>query len=176
MTDQDAIDLALLVFRGGVGAVMIAHGYNHVFGGGKIAGTARWFGSMGMRPAVLQAWLASLTELGAGLLLIVGLLTPFGAAGVIGVMAVAWAINHRGNGFFIFRPGEGWEYVMTLAVTGVVLGAVGPGHWSIDHALDLDDDLTGTTGLLLAGGLGVGGAAVLLATCWRPPPPKQPSP
>jgi len=172
MSDRDAIDLALLALRCGVGAVMLAHGYNHVFGGGKIAGTAGWFGSMGMRPPVVQAWLASLTEIGAGVLLVAGLLMPFGAAGVIGVMAVAWAINHRGNGFFIFRPGEGWEYVMTLALTGLVFGAVGAGRWSLDHAADLDDDLTGTTGLVLAVGLGVGGAAVLLALCWRPPPRK----
>ena len=55
--------------------------------------------------------------------LIFGLLTPLGAAGVIGVMVVAFAINHRGNGFFIFRPGEGWEYVMTLALVGVAVGA-----------------------------------------------------
>jgi putative oxidoreductase len=167
VSDADAVDLALLVFRWGIGAVMLAHGINHIVGGGKIAGTARWFGSMGMRPPLVQAWLASLTEVGAGVLLVLGLLTPFGAAGVIGVMFVAWAINHRGNGFFIFRPGEGWEYVMTLGVCGLVLGAVGPGSWSLDDALDLD--LTGWTGLLVAVGAGVGGAALLLAACWRPP-------
>ena len=55
MSDSAAIDLALLVFRSWVGVVMLAHGINHVFGGGKIAGTARWFGSMGMRQPALQA-------------------------------------------------------------------------------------------------------------------------
>ncbi len=83
---------------------MLAHGINHVFGGGKIAGTARWFGSMGMRPPLVQAWLASLTEIGAGVLLVLGLLTPFGGAGVVGTMAVAWIVNHFKNGFFIFVP------------------------------------------------------------------------
>lgn len=175
MNDADAIDLGLLILRCGVGSVMLAHGYNHVFGGGKIEGTARWFGSMGMRPAKLQAWLASVTELGAGTLLLIGLLTPLGAAGVVGVMTVAWAINHRGNGFFIFRPGEGWEYVMTLALAGVTIGAVGPGRWSLDEVVDLNDDLTGGTGLLLALGLGLGGAALLLAASWRPPARTPPS-
>lgn len=169
MNDADAIDLALLVLRCGVGAVMLAHGYNHIYGGGKIAGTARWFGSMGMRHAALQAWFASLTEVGAAALLFAGLLTPFGAAGVVGVMTVAFVINHRGNGFFIFRPGEGWEYVMTLAIVGVALGALGPGGWSLDAALDIDDDLFGTTGLLIAVLAGFGGAALLLLTSWRPP-------
>lgn len=175
MNDADAIDLALLVFRCGIGAVMLAHGINHIgleggrFGG-KIQGTAGWFGSMGMKPPLLQAWLASITEIAAGVALVLGLLTPFGAAGVTGVMFVAWAINHRGNGFFIFRPGEGWEYVMTLGLCGMLLGAVGPGTWSLDDALGLRDDLTGWIGLLIAAGAGVGGAIALLAVSWRPPP------
>ncbi len=168
MSDADAIDLALLIFRCGIGAVMLAHGINHVIGGGKIEGTAGWFGSMGMRWPLVQAWLASLTEIGAGILLVMGFLTPLAGAGVIGVMVVAWAINHRDNGFFIFRPGEGWEYVMTLALCGLVLGAVGPGEWSLDNAFDLDDDLVGTTGLLLSAIAGAGGAALLLAIAWRP--------
>jgi putative oxidoreductase len=169
VSDTDAIDLALLIFRCGIGAVMLAHGVNHVIGGGKIDGTAGWFGSMGMRWPLFQAWFASLTEIGAGILLIVGFLTPLAGAGVIGVMAVAWAINHRGNGFFIFRPGEGWEYVMTLALCGLLVGTIGPGQWSLDHAADLDDDLFGTTGLLITAIAGAGGAAVLLAVAWRPP-------
>ena len=169
MSDAAAVDLALLVFRCGIGAVMLAHGVNHVVGGGKIAGTARWFESMGMKPPLVQAWLASLTEVGAGVMLVFGLLTPFGGAGVVGVTTVAWAINHRGNGFFIFRPGEGWEYVMTLLLSGITLGGIGPGAWSLDDALGIDDDLSGTAGLLFAAVAGLGGAAVLLATCWRPP-------
>ncbi len=166
MSDADAIDLALLLLRSGVGAVMLAHGINHIRP--DIDGTAAWFGSMGMKPAHLHAWLASVTEIGAGLALILGLLTPFAAAGVVGVMFVAWAINHRGNGFFIFRPGEGWEYVMTLGIVGVTIGAIGPGAWSLDEAFDLNDDLIGWTGLLIATIGGVGGGLALLAGFWRP--------
>lgn len=173
MDDTAAVDLALLVFRCGVGAVMLAHGINHIWGGGRIGGTANWFGSLGMNPKIVHAWLASLTEIGAGALLVVGLLTPFAGAGVVGVMAVAWAINHRGNGFFIFRPGEGWEYVMTLGLCGMLLGAVGPGGWSLDDAFGLVDDLAGWTGLAISLGAGVGGAALLLAVGWRPPAPSD---
>jgi putative oxidoreductase len=170
MSDMDALNLALLLFRCSVGAVMLAHGLNHIFGGGKIAGTARWFASLGMKPGILHAWLASITEVVGGALLVVGLLTPFGGAAVIGVMLVAWITNHRGNGFFIFRPGEGWEYVMTLTVAGFVLAVLGGGEWSLDHALDLWDDLSGDTGLVIALVGGVGGAAGLLASFWRPEP------
>jgi len=170
MSDIDSINLALLAFRCAVGAVMLAHGINHIFGGGKIAGTARWFESLGMKPGKVHAWVASLTEVGGGTMLVLGLLTPLAAAAVIGVMLVAWITNHRGNGFFIFRPGEGWEYVMTLTFAGLALAVVGPGEWSLDNALDLLDDLVGATGLAIAAIAGVGGALALLAAFWRPTP------
>jgi putative oxidoreductase len=169
MSDASAIAIALLVLRATIGAVMLAHGWNHVWGGGKIEGTAGWFESLGMRPGRLHAWLASLTELGAGTLLIVGLLTPLAAAGVVGTMTVAWITNHRGNGFFVFRPGEGWEYVMTLTLASFSLATLGGGAWSLDRALGIRDDLVGVPGLLL----GLGGAVlagVLLAVYWRPDP------
>jgi putative oxidoreductase len=172
MNNVHAVDLALLLFRCVVGGVFIAHGVNHIFGGGKIAGTGRWFESLGMKPGWLHAWTASLTEIGAGALLVVGLLTPFGGAGVVGVMLVAWITNHRKNGFFIFRPGEGWEYVMTLTMCGFVLAMLGPGGWSVDHAVG--SGLTrwwGWDGLWIALIFGVGGAALLLATAWRPAKP-----
>lgn len=167
MSDATAVDIGLFVIRLAVGAVMLAHGVNHIAGGGKIAGTARWFASLGMKPGPLHAWLASVTEVVCGPLLVLGLLTPFGAAGVVGVMVVAWIINHRGHGFFIFRPGEGWEYVMVLAAIGVGLGATGAGRWSLDHAFDLDFT-SGTTGLAIAALAGGGGALALLAGFWRP--------
>ena len=172
MIDDNAINLVLLVFRLTAAAVMLGHGINHIFGGGKIAGTGRWFESLGMKPGRVHAWLASLTEVGAGILLVLGFLTPLAAAGIIGVMVVAWIINHRGNGFFIFRPGEGWEYVMTLTVVGLVIATLGPGDWSVDHAISLDEHYVGTTGLLIGAIAGGGGALLLLLAFWRKPPPK----
>jgi putative oxidoreductase len=165
--DANHWNLGLLLLRVVVGIVMLAHGYNHVFRGGKIAGTGRWFESLGMRPGWMHAWMASLVELGAGALLVVGLITPVAAAGVVGVMLVAWIINHLRNGFFIFRPGEGFEYVMTLCVCGLAIGALGAGQWSVDHAAGIE--LTGWTGFAVTAAAGIGGALALLAVFWRPP-------
>ena len=61
-------------------------------------------------------------------MLILGFLTPLAAAGVIGVMVVALITNHLKNGFFIFRPGEGYEYVLTLMLTGFALAGIGAGE------------------------------------------------
>jgi putative oxidoreductase len=164
-----AIDLSLLIFRLAVGAVMLAHGYNHIWGGGKIAGTARWFESLGMKPGWLHAWTASITELAAGVMLLLGLFTPLGGAAVVGVMLVAWITNHRKNGFFIFRPGEGYEYVMTLTAAGLLFCGTGAGQISLDHLLDIDD--FGWPTALSCAGLGIAGAVGLLVTFWRPVSP-----
>ena len=165
---QGSVDFALLVLRVSLGAVFLAHGINHIYGGGKIAGTGRWFESLGMKPGILHAWTASVTEIAAGALLVLGLLTPLGAAGVVGVMLVAWITNHLKNGFFIFRPGEGWEYVMTLTLMGVAVGTLGPGRWSIDGHVSSLQRLWGWPGLAITLIAGAGGCALLLITFWRP--------
>jgi putative oxidoreductase len=172
---SSALNLGLLLLRLAVGIVFIAHGWNHIFGGGKIAGTGRWFDSLGMRPGILHAWVASLTELGAGALLILGLLTPLAGAGIVGVMLVAWITNHRKNGFFIFRPGEGYEYVMTLTFAGLAFCATGAGMWSADHAIGIFDPPGWlAVGVCLA--LGIAGALGLLVTFWRPAAKPAPAP
>jgi putative oxidoreductase len=171
--DLRGLNICALLLRVALGVTMIAHGYNHIWGGGKIAGTAGWFESMGLRPGQLHAWLASLTELGAGAMLILGLLNPLAAAGVVGVMTVALITNHFKNGFFIFRPGEGYEYVANLTVAGLALGALGPGAWSADKYLDVH--LIGVTGFAITAIAGIGGALLLLAIFWRPKPKAAPA-
>ncbi|MCK9875621.1 MULTISPECIES: DoxX family protein [Frankia] len=159
-------DTAALVLRIIVGLTLIAHGYNHIFGGGGIKGTAGWFQSMGLRPGIVHAWMSGLVELAAGAGLIVGFLTPFAAGAIIGTMVVAGITAHRTNGFFIFRPGQGYEYVLFIAVVCAAIGILGPGKASLDHAIDIE--LDGWVGAAITLILGVGGAALLLATAWRP--------
>jgi putative oxidoreductase len=105
--------------------------------------------------------------MGAGMMFAAGLLTPLAAAGLIGLMVVAIYTTHLRNGFFIFRPGQGWEYCASIAVAAFGVGAIGAGRWSLDEALDLH--MTGWTGAVVAGALGVGGAVAQLAVCYRPP-------
>jgi putative oxidoreductase len=168
MIAVDQVNLGLLVLRVAVGVTMVAHGYNHIYRGGKIAGTGRWFESLGMKPGRLHAWLASLTELAAGAGLIVGLLTPLAAGALLGVVLVAWITNHRDAGFFVFRrPTEGWEYLMNLAAAFVAIACLGPGEWSLDNAIDFQPH--GWSGFAIAAVIGFGGTVALLATFWRPP-------
>ena len=163
-----AIDVAALLIRVIVGVTMVAHGCNHLWGGGGLAGTARWFGSLGMRPPKLHALLSGAGEIVAGAALVLGLLTPLACAFVIGTMAVAAITAHRKNGFFVFR--DGYEYVLVLAVTSAALALLGPGTLSADRLIGVDDALSGGPGVLIAAGAGVVGALALLAATWRPGP------
>lgn len=161
------VNVALLVLRVVFGVFLMAHGYNKLFGKGGLKGTIGWFGSIGMKWPKWQARLAAATELGAGALLALGLATPFAAAGFIGLMIVAIVVAHRHNGFFIFRPGQGWEYCASILVVAWFIGTVGAGKYSIDHVID--KDVQGWTGSVIAGVLGVGGAFAQLALSYRPP-------
>jgi putative oxidoreductase len=167
----DQVNLGLLILRVAVGVTMMAHGYNHIYRGGKIKGTAGWFSSLGMKPGILHAWLASITELVAGAALALGFLTPIAAGALIGTLLVAFVTNHRRAGFFVFRrPTEGWEYIMNLIAALFALACVGPGQWSIDNAIDYKPH--GWWGLIIALVVGVGGATATLLTFWRPPAPE----
>ncbi|MEO6628209.1 MAG: DoxX family protein [Aquihabitans sp.] len=151
-----------------LGVTLAAHGYNKFFGGGKIPGTAGWFDSMGMKPnGKIHAILAATTEMGSGILLAVGLLTPFAAAGFVGLMVVAFWTVHRVNGFFIVK--SGWEYNMILAGMAVGIATIGPGEHSIDWAIGLDLSFNPTLGFIISAGLGLVGGIGLLAACYRPP-------
>jgi putative oxidoreductase len=158
------LDTGLLLIRLSLGITLLMHGWNHWRGGGKIAGTAGWFESLGLRPGVFQAWASVITELSAGAGLIVGLLTPLACAAVVGTMAVAMVVAHRPNGFFVFK--DGYEYVLMIAVVAIALATMGPGYLSLDHALDIE--ITGLPGILIAALAGLGGTATLLAATWRP--------
>lgn len=163
----DAVSLGVLVIRVCAGVAMAAHGYQKFFKGGKIAGTAGWFDSMGMRPGKLNAYMAAGTELGAGLLFAVGLLTPFAAMGIVALMFVAGYTVHWQNGFMSVNNGIELNFIYAILAVGVA--TVGAGQYSVDYGLELIEDLDGVTGLLLAGAGGIGAALAQLAVFYRPP-------
>jgi putative oxidoreductase len=171
----DTIDAALLIIRVLLGVVFLAHGVKHALGRIK---TTNWFASLGFRQAGLQWFASTATEIGVGFLLVVGLLTSFAAAGVIGIMFVAFWTVHRSAGFFItsfMKDGieiEGYEYVMTLAVVALAIAVGGPGDWSIDAQILIDGTslaalLDGGVGAVIAAA-GLLAGAGLLGVFWRP--------
>ncbi len=160
-------DWALLLLRVVVGLTLAAHGYNKFFGGGRIAGTARWFESIGMRSGRRHAILAAGGEIAAGLALAAGFLTVPAAAGFVGLMAVAFWVAHRGKGLFVMN--DGWEYTAVLATVAVAVAMAGPGDLSLDGVIGIADVLDGWVGLAVSLGGGLVAAALLLAVFYRPP-------
>ncbi len=160
------VDLGLAILRIALGAMIFVHGYKKAFSGGRLAGTARWFRSIGMRPGPLHAALAAFTEMGAGVLLVVGFLTQFAAAGLIGVMVVAFWTVHRDKGFMITK--EGWEYVALIAAMSLVAAILGPGDASLDAVFEINDNLDAWTGFWIAVLLGVGVGIGQLLLFYRP--------
>ena len=157
------MNIGLLALHVGLGAMIAAHGAQKLFGvlgGNGLAATGGFFESLGLRPGRVNALLAGGSEFFGGLLLALGLLTPLGAAAVIGVMVVAYLTVHRAKGFF--NGSGGYEFNLLIALAAFALAAVGPGEWSLDHALSLD--LAGTGWGLAALGAGVLGALGALAS------------
>ena len=132
-------DLALLVLRLVVGALVAAHGAQSLFGafgGGGLGGNAAFLAGLGLRPARLWALMASLTEFGGGALVLLGLLYPLAPVGVLAVMAMAAATVHWGKP--IWADAGGAELPLANAAVAAALVLAGPGRYAIDRALGLD--------------------------------------
>ena len=162
----DEFNFALLVLRIIVGVTLAAHGYQKIFLGGRLEGTAGWFESIGMRPGYWHSRAAAAGEIASGLCLAAGFLTSFAGLGFVGLMFTAFWAVHRGNGLYIIR--EGWEYVLVLGTIGVTVAILGAGEWSLDNVIGID--LNGLQGLGISLGGGLIAAGALTATTYKPAP------
>jgi putative oxidoreductase len=164
------MEAGLLLIRVVLGGIMVAHGAQKLFGwfgGHGLAGTGGWLESMGFKPARVHASVVGLAEFGGGSLLVLGLLTPLGAAAVAGVMFVAIATVHWTHGFFNARGG--YEFNLLIAATAIALAITGPGEISIDHLARWT--LSGPAWGLAALGISAAAAGSVLAL--RKPRPDQ---
>ncbi len=161
------MEFGLLVIRVALGLTLAAHGAQKLFGwfgGGGLAGTGGFFEAMGFRPGRVMALVAGLGESLGGLGIAFGLLTPFAAALVIAVMAVAIVSVHLEKGFF--SSNGGYEFPLLNASVAFGLVFMGAGPLSLDGALGLS--LAGPEWAGAALGLGLLGASLpLLARAVR---------
>jgi putative oxidoreductase len=160
----------ILFLRIVVGTTVFAHGAQKLFGwfgGYGPRGTAGFFGSLGFRRPLVMAVMAGLSE-AAGLLLVLGFLTPLAALAVATTMVVAVGSVHWRNGFWV--TAGGYEYNLLLWAVAVTLATTGPGRFSIDRALGWVDNFTG-----LWWGVGVAVASIVagaIVLAMRETPPE----
>ncbi|MDN5929803.1 MAG: DoxX family protein, partial [Pseudonocardia sp.] len=126
-------DIALLVARVLLSVVMFAHGYQKMVING-IGRTTEGFESLSIPLAIMSASFVTMVEFAGSALLIVGALTPFVSACNLVIMGGAVVFVHGKNGIFV--ADGGWELVGVIGVGFILLAAVGPGRYSVDHVIN----------------------------------------
>lgn len=118
---------ALLGSRLVLGSYLAVHGAQKMFGafeGPGLDAAAGFFEQIGLTPGKQMAILASVSELGGGLLTATGIAYPLGPLAIVGSMSVA-AATHRDNGPMAQKGG--FEHPLTNAAAAAALAAAGPG-------------------------------------------------
>jgi putative oxidoreductase len=125
--ESGRVGLAMLVLRVVSGVALVIHGLP------KIAHPFNWMDKPGKPspiPDALQA-LAALGEVGGGLGLIFGFLTPIAALGVMFTMLGAKFIAHP-NDPWINPGGRSYELASVYFLMALTVLLAGPGAWSLD--------------------------------------------
>jgi len=129
-------DLGILLIRILLGIVMSVHGTQKVlgwFGGYGLTETGVFFEELGFRPGVRFAAAVGVSELSGGILLALGLFTPFGSAAILTSMLLAIASVQLKYQLFIITPEI--ELPLFYAVSAVGIAFTGGGAFSLDAIL-----------------------------------------
>lgn len=130
------LSVGLLILRLVVGLTLAVHGTQKLFGWFSGPGLAKLkvgFEKQGYKPVWLWISFVILGEVGGGVSVALGFLTPLGAAGIFGAMFMATFKSHWKNGFIVSKGG--YEYTLVLMAVSITIGLGGPGNYSLDALL-----------------------------------------
>jgi putative oxidoreductase len=131
------MDIGLLVLRLALGTFVAGHGIQkltHHWGGGGLSASSAEFRHDGFAGGRITALFAGTVQVGAGILLVLGLATPLASAGVLGVMVIATGVKIR-VGFW--SQDGGFEYPLILSLLAVAVAWTGPGSLSLDRLIGI---------------------------------------
>ncbi len=132
------VSVGFLVLRLAVGLTMAVHGTQKLFGWFDGPGLGRLkvgFEKQGYKPVWLWISFVILGEVGGGVSVALGFLTPLGAAGIFGAMFMATFKSHWKNGFILSKGG--YEYTLVLMAVSIAIGLGGPGNYALDALLGI---------------------------------------
>ncbi|HEX6077880.1 MAG TPA: DoxX family protein [Micromonosporaceae bacterium] len=125
---------AILIARIVVGSIFLAHGWFKVDTLG-MAGTSDYFAGIGIPLSDLAAYVVTALELVGGLAIILGALLPvFGILLALNMIGAFW-FAHAPAGFWANEGG--YEFVVSLAATTLMIGFSGGGAFAADKKLGL---------------------------------------
>ncbi len=147
------ISVGLLILRLVAGLTLAAHGAQKLgwFGGASFSKTMQGMQKQGFKPTWFWTSLTILGEVGGGLSLAFGFLTPLGAAGAVGAMFMAIVKVHWKHGFW--NRDHGLEFPLQLLASSLAIGLVGPGSYSLDALFGIALPQTLLFGVLAAAAL-----------------------
>jgi putative oxidoreductase len=122
-------DLALLILRLALAAVLLYHGLPKLM---NFSATVGAFQSMNLPAPTLTAGFALIAEVIGGILILIGIAVDIAALLVVIDMLGAIALVHWGNGFDFTKGG--WEHPFTVLAIALALAFAGPGRHTIKRA------------------------------------------
>ena len=128
MIDARTAPYATTLLRVALGFLFLAHAGLKVFVFTP-AGTAQFFGSLGLPPAL--AYLIIAVEVVGGLALILGVYSRIAALALIPGMIGAIVTVHGPAGFFFDNPHGGWEYPALWIVGLIAVALLGDGAFAL---------------------------------------------
>jgi len=128
MIDTRTAPYAALLLRLTLGGLFLAHAALKLFVFTP-AGTAGFFGSLGLPPAL--AYVTMTAEVLGGTALILGLWTRYVAIALTPILLGAIATVHIHAGFFFNNANGGWEYPAFWVVALVVQALLGDGAFAL---------------------------------------------
>lgn len=128
MIDTRTAPYAAFVLRVTMGLMFLAHAGLKIFVFTP-AGTAQFFGSLGLPPAL--AYLTILAEVVGGIALVLGIYSRIVALALTPILIGAIVTVHGPAGFFFSNPNGGWEFLALWIVGLVAVALIGDGAFAI---------------------------------------------
>ncbi len=142
MIDSRTAPYAALLLRVTLGGLFLTHLALKFFVFTP-AGTAAFFGKVGLPPAL--AYVVMSAELIGGIALVLGVWTRLAAILLTPILLGAIFTVHGGAGFFFNNANGGWEYPAFWIVALIVQALLGDGIYAL-RPLGTDSSLTKLTG------------------------------